>query len=195
MGFVVDADERLPPELVREVRELLAGGPPPADAYRLASDIYFLGRLMRHCGGRRSKAVRLFRRECRYGEESVHESIRVPGGKVGDSVAACQHSYVSFARALGRETEPLHHAVGPRQASRRPPRHLAGHPVRPPWQFVQLYFGHGGFRDGVPGLIECLSSAVYTFLKYAKLWEAGRTKAETPICTSTPSGLPDGEHD
>jgi (heptosyl)LPS beta-1,4-glucosyltransferase len=60
-------------------------------------------------------------------------------------------------------------------------RHAAGRRTswlgifaRPPLRFLQLYIFRGGFLDGTPGLVVCLSYMSYTFLKYAILWQLGR---------------------
>jgi len=45
--------------------------------------------------------------------------------------------------------------------------------VRPAWTFIRMYLIRQGFRDGLAGLILCVVSSVYVFVKYAKLWERG----------------------
>src|SRR5687767_5970579 len=47
--LILDADERMTPELADEIRELLARGP-QCDAYRLRRDNVFLGQRTRFCG-------------------------------------------------------------------------------------------------------------------------------------------------
>jgi glycosyltransferase involved in cell wall biosynthesis len=48
--LIVDADERVTPELAVEIREILAKAPPSLDAYRMRRDNFFLGQQIRHCG-------------------------------------------------------------------------------------------------------------------------------------------------
>lgn len=42
--------------------------------------------------------------------------------------------------------------------------------IYPKAKFIQYYFWHLGFIDGVPGLIICLSLSFYSFLVRSKLW-------------------------
>jgi hypothetical protein len=41
---------------------------------------------------------------------------------------------------------------------------------------LRAYILKRGFLDGVPGLIVAAATAVYVFLKYAKLWEHERRR-------------------
>ena len=43
--------------------------------------------------------------------------------------------------------------------------------TRAPLRFLQLYVLRLGFLDGIPGLQVCMITAFYSFLKQAKLWE------------------------
>lgn len=42
--------------------------------------------------------------------------------------------------------------------------------IYPKAKFIQYYFWHLGFIDGIPGLIICLSLSFYSFLVRSKLW-------------------------
>jgi glycosyltransferase involved in cell wall biosynthesis len=82
--FLVDADEALTPELVKEIREAIQN--PDCDGYYVALRMFFLGRELRHSGASFYK-LSLFRRgkgrfECRLKEQDqsmadmeVHEHI------------------------------------------------------------------------------------------------------------------------
>ena len=43
--------------------------------------------------------------------------------------------------------------------------------VRPPFVFFKMFILRLGFLDGLHGFILSVSSMVYVFVKYAKLWE------------------------
>ena len=51
--------------------------------------------------------------------------------------------------------------------------------VRPLVVLVKTYVLKRGFRDGVRGLIVCVFASMYTFVKYAKLWDATRQASLT----------------
>src|SRR5687768_6670019 len=81
--LVVDADERVTPELAAEIRHVLAGRS-QLDAYRLKRDLFFLGHRIKHGGVSNGYLVRLFRRDtCRYQRRRVHADVDVPGGNIG----------------------------------------------------------------------------------------------------------------
>jgi len=171
----LDADERLTDGLASEVRGVLERDDPKRDAYRLRFESFFLGRPIRHCGWNRSTVIRLFRRDaCRYGQARVHERLEVNPDRVG----ALQGKILHYTcRSLARWTEKQNryttfwaedqHAAGRRTG-------WLGILLRPPLRFLQLYVFRGGFLDGTTGLVVCLSSMFYTFLKYAKLWQLSR---------------------
>ena len=76
--LLVDADERVTPELREEIRGILEAGP-RFDGYWIRRVNHFLGRRMRHCGWETDKVIRLFRREvARYQEREVHAEIELP---------------------------------------------------------------------------------------------------------------------
>jgi hypothetical protein len=43
--------------------------------------------------------------------------------------------------------------------------------LRPPFRFFRSYVLDRGFLEGFAGFYVALTTAVYVFLKYAKLWE------------------------
>ena len=188
--LVIDADERLSEELAAEIRAVFAGGDPPWDAFRMRRDSYFLGRRIRHCGWNRSMIVRLFRRDaCRYGSARVHEQLDVDPRRVGTLRGKFLH-HTCWSLALWTEKQNRYTTIwaeDKRAAGRR--AGWLGIFFRPPLRFLQLYIVRGGFLDGTAGLIACLSSMSYTFLKYAKLWQLSRTpcgvKKDRPIFAAT----------
>jgi hypothetical protein len=53
--------------------------------------------------------------------------------------------------------------------------------LRPPLAFFKTYFIHGGWRDGIPGLIIAWSAAYGTMLQDAKLWQLERSEDEAAL--------------
>jgi len=167
----LDADERVTPELGEEIRAILTSADDACAGYAIARRAYFLGRWIRHCGWYPSRVVRLFRRDRgRFTETRVHERLLVEG-VVRDSRhdllhftdPTLHHYLAKFNRYTTLGAEDLH-AAGRRFS-------LADLLVRPPFQFVKMYLLRGGFLDGLPGFLLSVLSSVYTFAKYAKLWE------------------------
>jgi (heptosyl)LPS beta-1,4-glucosyltransferase len=169
----LDADERMTPPLAAEIRAVLQRDDPAVDAYRLRFENYFLGRPIRHCGWNRSSVARLFRRDAvRYGPARVHERLEVAPGRVRLLRGRLLHY---TCRSLSQWTEKMNRYTSVWAEDRRVAGRTAGWSdvvFRPPLRFLQLYFLRGGFLDGAMGLVVCLGSMYYTFLKYVKLWQA-----------------------
>jgi glycosyltransferase involved in cell wall biosynthesis len=169
--LILDADERVTPELANEIRDLLCGSP-ECDAYRLRRIDVFLGQPTPHCGSADHGITRLIRRDvCRYKERRVHEEIESAGLRVGALRGRLLHFTAPNLAHWARKQ--LHYAIlgGEEQfaaGKRSSYCHLLTHA---PLRFFQLYFLRGGFRDGVTGVLVCMMAAFYTFLKDARLWE------------------------
>lgn len=182
--LVLDADERVSPELAAEVRELLsAPGGPPAAAYRVFRRTFFFGREIRHCGWDTDSVVRLFRKgRARYPEQWVHADMLVDGpverlaGRIDHyTYRSLDQYFEKFGRYTTWSARDLH-ARGRRAG-------VLNLLARPLARFVKMYFLRLGFLDGVAGAVLCGLAACSVFTKYAKLWEmqlAGRAPEGRP---------------
>lgn len=179
--LVVDSDECVPPELFREIRELLSHHP-DCDGYRIRFRTIFLGKEIKHCGWNTNSGIRLFRREvCKYRELRVHSDVEVSTGKVGALNNPFMHytcpSLTEYLEKVNRYT--LWSALGMFESGKRVS--LWGLLFRGPLRFLQMYILRGGFLDGAPGVIVCAVTGYYNFLKYAKLWELQRNGLEVGL--------------
>ena len=75
----VDADEEIPPELAKEIREELKGGAEGIDAFFVYRRTYYLGRWIRYGGWYPDGEIRLYRREKGRWEGGLHAKIFVNG--------------------------------------------------------------------------------------------------------------------
>lgn len=172
-AMVVDADERVTPELAAEIMTIVRRPWEPSQpaAYRIYRLNHFLGRRVRFCGWQNDDVTRLFRRSrSRYLERHVHADLEVDG-----TTGVLRHkllhytfrSFDQYMRKFDRYTSWAAH-----DRARHTPRvrwyHLT---LRPLGRFLKQYVLKQGFRDGLAGLIICMLSAFSVFLKYAKLWE------------------------
>jgi glycosyltransferase involved in cell wall biosynthesis len=168
--LVVDADERVTPQLAAEIRELFSF-PPPHDGYSLRRDDYFLGHKISYCGWSRSRLIRLFRRDVsRYHTRRVHADVIVATGNVGKLQARLAHyTATDLDHFVARQQRySTWSALDAFDAGQRATwLKIATHS---PLRFLQSYLLKGGFRDGRAGLVVCGLIAFYTFLKDAKLW-------------------------
>jgi glycosyltransferase involved in cell wall biosynthesis len=167
--LVVDADERVTPELAAEVRRLLSDGP-RRDGYRIYRASYFFGHRIKRCGWQRDNVLRLFRSELRYESKHVHAEVVVPSGRVGWLKGKLEHytcwTFDQYFEKFGRYT--TWGALDRRRRGRR-----AGFwslTVRPAFRFFRQYVLQRGFLDGKAGLVLCGLAAFNVFVRNAKIW-------------------------
>jgi glycosyltransferase involved in cell wall biosynthesis len=203
--LLVDADEALTPELAAEIRQAIQN--PDLDGYYIALQMYFLGRVLRHCGANFYK-LSLFRHrkgrfECRLKNQDtsmadmeVHEHIVVEGktGKLGNSLI--HHNVESLSRYIQKHDEysnwearvwlegeagygDLPPSLLGTQAQRRRwlKRKFLPLPGSPVLFFLYRYVFRLGFLDGTPGLIYCGLQGAQLFNVKAKIYELNATKA------------------
>jgi glycosyltransferase involved in cell wall biosynthesis len=167
--LVVDADERMTPELASEILKTLSLQN-PKDGYRVAFRTFFLGHELKHGGWSTGTSLRLFRRECRYQNVWVHADVQVPSGRVGRLRHKMLHyTYWSVEQYFEKFNRYTSHAARDMQTNGRRLSVLRMM-THPPLNFLKFYILRGGFLDGVPGLLMAALSAYYGFVKYAKLW-------------------------
>ncbi len=177
--LIVDADERLTPELTREIRKKLQTTPPHVDGYWIHRRGFFMGHEIRYGVWGTDKAFRLFRRDrCRYQEGLVHEQIHRPRRQVGKLRHSMLHyTYWSYDQFLDKHIR--YTKLGALEKWGRG-EHVTFVNLlfRPFLRFVWLYLVRLGFLDGLPGLQVCFLQAFFiTFFKQARLWEMEFAKA------------------
>lgn len=172
--LVVDADERVSPELGDEIRGVLASKP-KHDAYRMRRDNFFLGHPIRYCDWNTPELTRLFRRDAgRYQERRVHADVEVAGSE-GDLKAKLLH-YTAWDLADFVAKQNRYSTWAAEDLHDRGKRHgLVVSLLRFPIRFFYLYVLRLGILDGMAGLVVCSIMAHYAFLKSAKLWALSDT--------------------
>lgn len=167
----LDADERVPPELAAEIREIVGRNAEEVSGYRIARRAYFLGRWIRHSGWYPSRVTRLFRRgRGRSTETRVHEHAEIDG-RVDNAVNDILHFTDPDLSHYFEKFNKYTTLAAQDMISRGKRVSLTDLLVHPPFQFVKMYILRLGFLDGREGLILAVLSSAYVFTKYAKLWE------------------------
>ena len=167
--FVLDADERVSPELGKEIQNAArdAGVNVGFFVYRT---FYFKGRRIKHGGWQTDKVVRLFRKDCcRYDGRLVHEQIEATG-KLGYLNHKLDHySYRSFDHYASKLNQ--YASLQAKELLGRHRRVTLFHLlVKPPFRFFVHYVVRMGLLDGVPGFILAAQHSFGVFTRYAKLW-------------------------
>ncbi len=178
--LVVDADERVSPELRDEIMTVLYSSSSAA-AYRIPRRNFYYRRWIRGAGQYPDSQLRLVRRgHGRYNDLAVHEHLDVDG-PVGDLTGHLDHhthpTVASHELKIERySTLAVEERIRSEQADVAW-YHLLLNPV---WAFVKFYLFRGGFRDGLEGFIVSGFSAAHVLLKYAKLWERSHATENLP---------------
>jgi glycosyltransferase involved in cell wall biosynthesis len=169
----VDADERVTPELKKEIlsvfkNESLCAG------YKIPRKNYFRGQWIRHGGWYPNHQLRLYRKEAgAFAQREVHEQVVVQG-KIGTLKAPLEHfTYDSLSDYLIRMDR--YSDLSAKQYR------LEGKKVswpeilfRTKFTFFKMWILQRGFLDGAKGLVLAVLYSYYTFIKYAKLKEISK---------------------
>jgi glycosyltransferase involved in cell wall biosynthesis len=168
--LIVDCDERITPRLAVEIREALVE--PRQDGYRILRRNHFLGHPIRFGPWHSDRCLRLFRRDLgRYEGPSDHGDVRVTSGRVGALAAPMDHfTIASWEQWLAKLDRYSRVQAAEWHAAGRRPSYLRLL-LTPPVRFFRDYVVRLGFMDGAIGLQISWSSAFYSFMKQARLWE------------------------
>ena len=173
----IDADERVTPELAREIQHLLQSVP-AMPGYRLPRITWHLGRWFRTTDWYPDHQLRLYdRRHGRWTPRRVHESVDVDG-QPGYLTHHLQHyAYRDIAHHLDTMNRYTTLAADDMfEAGRRVgAADVIVHPIA---AFLRNYVLRRGVLDGVPGVIVSAMNAYYVLLKISKLWELGRIERQ-----------------
>jgi glycosyltransferase involved in cell wall biosynthesis len=204
--LLLDADEILTPQLADEIRHAIQN--PAIAGYHIRLEMYFLGKILRHCDasfwklslfhkGRGRFECRLKNQDTSMADMEVHEHVIVDGptGKLHHSLI--HHNVESLSRYIqkhdeysnwearvlaGEHIEPdeLPASLVGTQSQRRRWLKLKFYrlPGSPVLLFLYRYLFRLGFLDGIPGLIYCTFQAVQMFHTKAKIYELRKRGAE-----------------
>jgi len=169
--LIVDADERVTPELAQEINLTLQQ--PKFDGYRIYRDNHFMGHPTRTCGWNNDWVLRLFRRDQgRYEGPSDHGRVKIASGRVSQLKARLLHytcwDYDQYLQKLNRYSTTA--AAEWFSAGKSSPG-IWKMLLRANWKFFRQFILQGGFREGRIGLQIAVTGAFYSFLKQARLWE------------------------
>ncbi|KAF0231441.1 MAG: family 2 glycosyl [Beijerinckiaceae bacterium] len=169
----LDADEWIPPHLADEIRVLLAGNGPMADAYEIRIAEVFPGEAAPHPLAYALPPVRLYRRDKgRYSASPVHDRVDLaPGARVARLKGIIHHFSV---RSIGDQIAKLN-AYADQQVSDLAAR---GKSI-PTWRllvefpaaFFKAYILRRHFVRGFYGFITAMNFAFFRWLRVAKDYE------------------------
>ncbi len=168
--LLVDADERVTPELRAEIIEVLKKPSKEIAAYWIGRMNHFMGERVNYSGWRNDSVIRLFKRDlCKYQDKHVHAEI-IANGKIDRLKNKLYHNtYITFDKYLEKMNRYAWWQAKDydKKTGRLTPYHFV---VKPFWGFFKHYVVQSGFRDGVVGLTIGYVQGYVIFMRYAKLW-------------------------
>ena len=171
----LDADERITPELAREIKKVINGLPSEAqavDGFEIPRKNIIFNKWIRHSIWWPDYNLRLFRKgKGKFPEKHVHEKLKVIGevGRLKNPLIHYNYQTVSqFIQKLDKtytesETENF----------LKEGKDIAWYDVIrwPTSDFVKTFFAQRGYRDGLHGLVLSLLQSFYALVFFTKVWE------------------------
>ena len=171
--FLLDADERVRPQLTVELEELLnAHEPPRYSGFFIPRKNYYYGKWLQWGGCYPDYQLRFFKnRSGYYGTVEIHPRFIIDG-----EVSYFQHpmdhfTYPSIGKHFQKQNAYTTRAAREKGKTKKYVMtiDLLGRPL---FTFLKYFFVRKGFKDGTHGLIASVFASLYTFGKYAKLFES-----------------------
>ena len=174
--LLVDADERVTPELKKEIIEILNNPPKEIVAFWIGRMNHFMGERVHYSGWRNDRVIRLFKRDyCKYQDKYVHAEI-VANGNIGRLREKLFHNtYTTFDKYIEKMNRYATWQAKDynKKTGKLTPYHFI---IKPFWGFFKHYIVQSGFRDGVVGLTIGYIQGYVVFMRYVKLWLLRRNR-------------------
>lgn len=189
--IIVDADERIVPELAAEIQEALATNRADYAGYFINRRNYFCGKWIRGCGWYPSYNLRLFRTGRGHYEDREVDADLCVEGKVGylgrDMLHFTYPTISDFIKKIDRYTrweaaerskiQPEHQGVDDMRGQsvgwrlKRWVKRTCPAGLKPLVVYLYMYLWERGFTDGRHGLMLSRLYSYQEFLVNARLWE------------------------
>ncbi|MDI1244928.1 MAG: glycosyltransferase family 2 protein [Rhodoferax sp.] len=165
----MDADERVTPELRKEILEVISSEKAP-DCFSIPRLSWFCGRFVRHSGWRPDYVDRLFKAgTAQFSPDLVHEKLLHAGRARVLENSLLHYSHRNFSDVLTKIDR--YSTASAQQALARGKRSsvlgAVGHGF---WAFVRTYVFKAGFLDGEHGLALAIANAEGSYYRHIKLW-------------------------
>lgn len=169
--ILMDADERITPELAKEIKELVKGKH-QRDGYWINRKNWFLGGFLTKGGAYPDPVIRLFKKgKGKLPEVSVHEQVAVTG-PVGhlknDLLHLADPNFTRYLERANRYTDFTAQKLEEKKVGKNLTQIIFYMLIKPTITFMNIFIRHGGFKDGYRGFIWALFSGAHHFYAYSK---------------------------
>ena len=169
--FWLDADERVSSALRDEIISVVRHGVGDT-VYAIPRLNWFFGRFILHCGWYPKPVVRLYPTALtHYNDAFVHEQVEIFDSM---SIKTLTNDLIHYPYADLRQyvhkSSLYANNWAKMKADKGMKSSLSGAFFRSILRFFRMFVFQKGLLDGKQGLLLCVLSSYYTFLKYAELW-------------------------
>jgi (heptosyl)LPS beta-1,4-glucosyltransferase len=172
--LLLDADECVTPQMKVELEEVLNASDSSCMGYFIPRKNFYYGKWLQGGGCYPDYQLRFFRNGAgAYGKVEVHPRFDIDG-EIGYFHSPMEHfTYPTVSKHFQKQNAFTSRAARERQKTKSNVlmNDLLGRPI---FTFLKYFFVRKGLRDGIHGLIASGFSSLYTFGKYAKLFELQR---------------------
>jgi glycosyltransferase involved in cell wall biosynthesis len=163
--FVIDADERVTPELAKEIRLTIPKA--KANVFRVRRQNYYLQKRLRYGAGKNDWTDRLFRKGTATFKQPIHEFLHHEGDSLDLKNPLLHYSTPTAANDQGkRDFYTTLEAQFLLDRGVAPGRFFPWHRVI--GKFMMNYFALLGFLDGPVGFVYAWNASKYVHVKYKK---------------------------
>ena len=167
--FSLDTDERITPELAKEIKEKIGNS---VNGYWIPRKNIIFGKWIEHTGWYPDYQLRFFRNgKGKYEEEHVHEMIKVDG-KIGNLNGHILHynydNVLQFIQKTGIVYAPNEADQLLKKGYIFDWRDSIRFPLK---EFLSRFFAREGYKDGFHGLVLSMLMAFYHLVVFAYIWE------------------------
>lgn len=170
--FIIDADERVTPELRETIERILSLNDPSGPVgYYMPRRNYFYGLWIRRAGCYPDYQLRLFRRGAGRMDNAEPHPQFLCAGTVDYLKEPLDHYTERSVGDHFRKINSLTNLAARERGKTKSAVRWSDVVFRPLFTFWKYFVARQGFREGVHGLVFCIFATMYTFVKYAKLWD------------------------
>lgn len=171
----LDADERITPQLRREIEREIKKEDNEYSAYYIKRKNYFLDKWMMGSGMWPDSVIRLFKKgEARLPQKHVHEQMEVDG-EIGTLNNPMEHfTAPTFSKYLTNANRYTTLTALELEKKKLPINFFTFLDYvfwKPTKTFLNLFFRHKGFIDGAYGFVFDLFSGLHHTIAYFKYWQ------------------------
>ena len=178
--FILDADERITSELRLEIEAVLEGKDPKSTVvYSVPRRNYYYGKWVKNAGCYPDRQLRLFRNGVgKLDDEEPHNKFIFEGEKA-DLIEPLDHYTEMTINDHFRKFRNFTTLAAQQRSKDKTNVYWTDLVMRPLFTFYKYFFPRKGYRDGMHGFLVSGFASMYTFVKYAKLYERNNPWAKS----------------